>query len=166
MILKEEILFSKEECQSIIWGETRNITDWNTGNRRYESSLIDYNEHTKWIFNKLKYFFETETEMKIINIKNKIHFHRFVKGNWFGKHNDIREERMYAVGVLLNDDFNGGDFKLYNPNEYTLNKESGNSYIFDVRIEHEIFPMLWGERYSLLWFLQKEHLKFKTNKLL
>lgn len=166
MILKEEILFSKEECQSIIWDKTRNITDWNMMDRKYRSSLIDYNEDTKWIFNKLRYFFEAETGIKIINIKNKIHFHRFVEGDWFGKHNDIREKRLYAVGVLLNDDFSGGDFKLYNPNGYTLNKESGNTYLFDVRIEHEITSILEGERYSLLWFLQNEHVKINTNKLL
>jgi hypothetical protein len=166
MILKEEILFSKEECQSIIWDETRNITDWDMGNRKYRSSLIEYNQHTEWIFNKLKYFFEIETGMKITNKKNKIHFHRFVEGDWFGKHNDTREERLYAVGVLLNDDFSGGDFKLYNPNEYTLNKESGNAYIFDVGIDHEITHVLGGERYSLLWFLQNEHIKFKTDKLI
>jgi predicted 2-oxoglutarate/Fe(II)-dependent dioxygenase YbiX len=62
----------------------------------------------------------------------------------------------------LNDDFQGGDFKLYNPNEYTLNKVIGNAYIFDARIDHEITPVLNGERYSLLWFLQKDHLTKKT----
>ena len=69
---------------------------------------------------------------------------------------------MFAVGVLLNDDFEGGDFKLYNPNDYTLNKLIGNTYIFDTRIDHEITPILNGERYSLLWFLQKDHLTKKT----
>jgi hypothetical protein len=166
MILKEEILFSKEECQSIICGETGNITEWDISNRKYRSSLIEYSEYTKWIFDKLKCFFEIETGIKITNEKNKIHFHRFVEGDWFGKHNDIREGRLYAVGVLLNNDFNGGDFKLYNPNEYILKKESGNAYIFDVRIEHEVFPILDGERYSLLWFLQNEHIKLEINKLL
>jgi hypothetical protein len=166
MILKEEILFSKEECQSIIWDETRNVTDWNMGNRKYRSSLIEYNEYTKWIFDKLKYFFEIETGIKITNKKNRIHFHRFVEGDWFGKHNDIREERLYGVGVLLNDDFNGGDFKMYNPDEMILDKVIGNTYIFDVRIEHEITSVLNGERYSLLWFLQNEHIKMETNKLI
>jgi hypothetical protein len=70
------------------------------------------------------------------------------------------------VGVLLNDDFEGGDFKLYNPNEITLDKVIGNTYLFDVKIDHEITSILEGERYSLLWFLQNEHIKIETNKLI
>jgi hypothetical protein len=35
-----------------------------------------------------------------------------------------------------------------------------------VRITHEITPILEGERYSLLWFLENEHIKIKTNKLI
>jgi hypothetical protein len=70
------------------------------------------------------------------------------------------------VGVLLNNDFEGGDFKLYNPNEIILDKVIGNTYLFDVRIDHEITSILEGERYSLLWFLQSEHVKFDINKLL
>ena len=76
------------------------------------------------------------------------------------------DNRVYAVGVLLNDEFDGGNFKLYNPNEILLNKITGNTYVFDVRVEHEITPILNGERYSLLWFIQEEHIKFNVNKLL
>ena len=70
------------------------------------------------------------------------------------------------MGVLLNDNFSGGDFKLYNPNEIIVDKVVGNTYIFDVRIDHEITSILDGDRYSLLWFLQYEHIKIKTNKLI
>jgi hypothetical protein len=66
----------------------------------------------------------------------------------------------------LNENFKGGDFKLYNPIEQTLDKVVGNTYLFDVRIEHEITPILDGERFSLLWFLQIENIKPKINKLL
>jgi hypothetical protein len=70
--------------------------------------------------------------------------------------------------ILLNhhNDFEGGDFNLYNRNKLTLNKITGNTYIFDVRIEHEITPILEGTRYSLLWFLQSEHVKIEINKLI
>ena len=166
MILKEKILFSKEECESIISYNETHITNWRMGDRKYNSQPIIYSLETKWLFDKLKTFVETETNIKIIKIKEKIHFHKFIKGDWFGKHNDIRDNRVYAVGVLLNDDFTEGDFKLYNPNEIILNKVIGNTYLFDVRIEHEITPILDGERYSLLWFLQNEHIKTPTNTLI
>ena len=69
-------------------------------------------------------------------------------------------------GFLLNESFDGGDFKLYGANETVINKSTGNTYVFDVKIEHEITPILRGERYSLLWFLQKEHIKHQINKLI
>ena len=166
MILKEKILFSKEECQSIIFYGSNNITNWNTKDRKYHSQPITYSLETKWFFDKLKTFFEEQSNIQIKKNKEVIHFHKFVKGDWFGKHNDIRENRLYAVGVLLNNDFEGGDFKLHNPNEYILDKQIGNTYIFDVRIDHEITPILEGERYSLLWFLENEHIKIETNKLI
>ena len=166
MILKEKILFSKEECESIISYNETHITNWRMGDRKYNSQPIIYSLETKWLFDKLKTFIETETNIKIIKIKEKIHFHKFIKGDWFGKHNDIRDNRVYAVGVLLNDNFSGGDFKLYNPNEIIVDKVVGNTYIFDVRIDHEITSILDGDRYSLLWFLQYEHIKIKTNKLI
>jgi hypothetical protein len=166
MILKEKILFSKEECESIISYNDTHVTNWSMGDRKYNSQPINYSLENKWLFDKLRKFFETNTELQIIKLKNQIHFHKFVQGDWFGKHNDVRDKRLYAVGVLLNDEFEGGDFKLYNPNEIILNKVIGNTYIFDVRIAHEISPILNGERYSLLWFLQHEHIKIKTNKLI
>jgi predicted 2-oxoglutarate/Fe(II)-dependent dioxygenase YbiX len=163
MILTEKILFSEEECQSIVWDENNNINNHSyVPDRKYYSQPIQNTENTNWLFEKLSKFFEMETKLKITSIKNKIHFHKFVEGDWFGRHNDAIDNRVFAIGVLLNDDFQGGDFKLYNPNEYTLNKVIGNAYIFDARIDHEITPVLNGERYSLLWFLQKDHLTKKT----
>lgn len=164
--IKEKILFNKKECESIIWNTTNNITNWNQSDRSYKSQLISYSQDTKWLFDKLKNFFEQEMNMQIIKIKEEMHFHKFIKDNWFNKHNDVRDNRIYAIGVLLNDNFAGGDFKLHTSNEIVLNKIVGNAYIFDVTIMHEITPILEGERYSLLWFLQKEHIKFNQNKLI
>ena len=166
MLLKEKILFNKVECQSIISYNKTDITNWMMGDRKYNSQPINYSLDTKWLFDKLKDFVERETNIEIRTIKKTIHFHKFMKGDWFGNHNDIRDKRLYSIGVLLNDDFSGGDFKLHNLNEIILNKVVGNTYIFDVRIDHEITPILEGERYSLLWFLENEHIKIETNKLI
>ena len=166
MILKENVLFTRKECESIISYNDTHITNWIMGDRKYNSQPINYSLDTKWLFDKLKDFVETERNIQIRTIKKTIHFHKFTKGDWFGKHNDIRHGRIYAVGVLLNDDFEGGDFNLYNPNEIVLNRVIGNTYLFDVRIDHEITPILKGERYSLLWFLENEHIKIEKNKLI
>jgi hypothetical protein len=166
MLIKEKILFKKNECDLIRNLFKNNSQNWDLKDRKYNSQPIDYSLDTKWLFDKLKNFVERETNIQIRTIKKTIHFHTFKEGDWFGKHNDIRDRRLYAIGVLLNDDFEGGEFKLYNPYELTLNKLIGNVYIFDVRIEHEITPILHGERYSLLWFLQNEHIKTPTNTLI
>lgn len=166
MLVKEKILFNKEECEYIISHNDTHITNWRMGDRKYNSQPINYSLNTKWLFDKLKTFFEEQSKIQIKKNKEVIHFHKFVKGDWFGKHNDIRDNRLYAVGVLLNDDFEGGDFKLYNPNEIILNRVIGNTYLFDVRIDHKITPILEGERYSLLWFLENKHIKIETNKLI
>jgi len=165
-MINQKILFSKEECESIISYNDTHITNWKMRDRKYHSQPITYSLETKWLFDKLKTFFEEQSNIQIKKNKEVIHFHKFTKEDWFGKHNDDRDNRVYAVGVLLNNNFEGGDFKLYNPNEITLNKVIGNTYIFDVRIEHEITPILNGNRYSLLWFLQNEHIKIEINKLL
>jgi hypothetical protein len=166
MIIKESVLFSKEECQNMVNKNQLYETDWDDKDRKYHSQSITYSLDTKWLFDKLKKFFEEQTNIQIKKNKEVIHFHKFVKGDWFGKHNDVRDNRLYAVGVLLNEDFEGGDFKVYNQNEIILNKVTGNTYIFDVRIEHEITPILYGNRFSLLWFLENEHIKIETNKLI
>jgi hypothetical protein len=166
MIIRQRKIFTNEECQTIIFGGDKNIRDWDLNDRKYDSESIEFSEDTKWIFERLKDFFETETELEISKIKQQINLHKFKKGDWFGLHDDVRANRLYAVGVLLNDNFEGGDFNLYNPSVYTLNKVIGNSYIFDVRIKHEITPILDGDRHSLLWFLQNEHLKMEKDKLI
>jgi hypothetical protein len=166
MLVNQKVLFSIEECNLIIDLSKSNLKEWVLKDRSYKSYAIDYSKSTEWIFNKLKLFFEFETNLKVQKLKNQIHFHRFNKEDWFDKHNDARDNRVYAIGVLLNNSFKGGDFKLYYPVEQTLNKVIGNTYVFNVEIEHEITPITEGERYSLLWFLQNEHIKFQTNKLI
>ena len=166
MLLKQKVLFNKDECDLIKNLFKINPQNWKSQNRKFNSEAINQSLETEWLFDKLKTFVETETDIQIRKIKKQIHFHTFKEGDWFAKHNDVRDNRLYAIGVLLNDDFVGGDFKLYNPFEQTLNKVVGNTYLFDVKIEHEITPILSGERYSLLWFLQNEHIKTPTNTLI
>jgi hypothetical protein len=70
------------------------------------------------------------------------------------------------TSIINNYKMNIKNSKFYNPNEHIILKKIGNTYIFDVRIDHEISPILKGERYSLLWFLENEHIKIETNKLI
>lgn len=167
MNLHQTILFNKDECQKIINLVKKNNQYWDSGDRKYKSYTILVNNDTNWIFEKLKNFFEQNTSIKIKTLKKQIHFHIYSEGDYFGVHNDIRDKRVYSVGVLLNDDFNGGEFKIYDKTEIILKKEIGNTYIFDVKLNHEITKITKGNRYSLIWFLQHFHLENNNiNKLI
>lgn len=166
MLISQKILFTKNECDNILSIFKENEMHWESKNRKYNSYELNYNLENKWIFDKLKGFFTDKTNLEIRKLKGQIHFHKYIIGDWFGKHNDCRDNRLYSIGVLLNDEFTGGDFKLYNDTELTLDKVVGNTYIFDVNIEHEITPILKGERYSLLWFLQGEHVQNKIKNII
>jgi hypothetical protein len=73
MILKENVLFTKEECESIITYNNSNITNWERSDRKYDSQPINYSNETSWLFNKLRLFFETESGIQIKLIKDKRH---------------------------------------------------------------------------------------------
>jgi len=102
-MIKQKVIFSKEECSTIIDFFKKESELWSNSDRKYQSAIIDFTTETEWLFTRLKEFFEAEIEIKIIKLKNFIHLHRYEKGDWFGRHKDTRESRMYAVGVCLND---------------------------------------------------------------
>lgn len=166
MLLIQKNLFSKFECDKITNLHIQNPINWVQGDRKYTSYDMLYDEDNKWVYDKLSEFFITETSLNLKEIKKNIHFHRFVTGDKFELHNDVRDDRLFGVGVLLNDDYDGGSFSFYNPNKVVIENKIGQAYIFDVRIQHQVDKILFGERLSLLWFLQKKHVKYTTDKLL
>lgn len=166
MIVEQKKIFNHKECKEIIDLSKINPQEWNSSDRKYKSSTIVFNEHSEWIYKKLKNFFEECSNQKLVALKKEIHFHTFNENDKFDLHNDALDKRIFSVGVLLNDDFGGGDFNLYVPNKITLDKVKGNCYIFDASISHEITPITSGERNSLIWFLQSEHLKTLTHRFI
>lgn len=164
----ENHIFSIEECNHIINDiEKTEEFYWDREDRKYTSYQIYKSEKNNWIFEKIKCFFERETGHVLLDNSEKIHFHKFNTGNFFHKHNDTRDQRIYSVGVILNKDFDGGDFKLYPKTTITVEKEIGNSYIFDVGISHEITEVTNGVRFSLILFLSdKNILNRKSKKLI
>ena len=163
----QKILFSKEECDDIINIHKVNSQKWKNNDREYKSFSIILNGETEWIFSKMKNFFEEESGLLMETIKNEVHFHVFETNDWFGVHNDARNNRLFSLGVLLNDDFDGGEFNLYSQGEeIVLEKKVGNTYIFDAAISHEVTPIQYGIRYSLIWFIQNDNVKTKPTKFI
>ena len=58
----------------------------------------------------------------------------------------------------MNDNYNGGEFVLYNP-ELILPKKQGSIYTFLSARMHEVKEILNGERWSIIGFLHIENIE-------
>ena len=177
MILQQKILFSKEECVYIInlskelekinpFGKSDHASKNVTFKVNYDVWVIDRNEKTKWIFDKIQIYFINETNIKIKKELDKIYIHKYIEGQQFSKHADTYyKTQIHNVGVCLNNDYDGGEFVLYNPEEQ-LPKEIGNIYTFPSQRMHEVKEILKGERWSIIGFLHIDNLDFPKKSLI
>jgi predicted 2-oxoglutarate/Fe(II)-dependent dioxygenase YbiX len=166
-MIYQQIIFTIDECNTIINLIKTDNRYWDSNDRNYKSLLILNEAHTNWIFERLKNFFEVHTGISIIEVRPELHFHIYEPTDYFGIHDDNMDYRVFSVGVLLNDNFDGGDFILYPNNKtITLDKSAGNSYIFPVSIKHEVTKIIKGERYSLIWFLKNTNIKSNSKSLI
>lgn len=46
MIIEQDILFTKDECNSIVWDNTRDIVEWDRFDRKYNSHSLNYSTET------------------------------------------------------------------------------------------------------------------------
>jgi hypothetical protein len=53
MIIEQDIFFTKDECNSIIWDNNQQIVEWDKSDRKYNSYSLIYSDETKWIFDRL-----------------------------------------------------------------------------------------------------------------
>lgn len=164
MLLQKQI-FSKDECNTII-NKIKKIEtyEWQRPDRKYTSSQIYKSNETIWIFDKLKDYFECETNNKLLDNIEKIHFHKFAVNDFFNEHNDLRDERLFSIGVILNNEYEGGEFVLYGNEKISINKNIGNCYIFDAGIQHEILKVTSGVRYTMIVFIKKDNIVLKKYK--
>ena len=168
MILQQKILFSKEECDYIInlSKELNEDTPYGYKDVNKENVKISYsvwvinrNNKTQWIFDKIHTYFENKTNLKIKKELEKIYIHKYIEGQQFQKHTDtLYKTQIHNVGVCLNNDYDGGELVLYNPEEQ-LPKEIGNIYTFPSQRLHEVKKIIKGERWSIIGFLHFENIE-------
>ena len=168
MILQQKILFNKEECDCIInlskeldEDKPYGYKDDNKENIKisYSVWVINRNNKTQWIFDKIHTYFENKTNLKIKKELEKIYIHKYIEGQQFEKHADtLYKTQIHNVGVCLNNDYDGGEFVLYNPEEQ-LPKELGNIYTFPSQRMHEVKKIIKGERWSIIGFLHFENIE-------
>jgi hypothetical protein len=182
MLIKEKILFSKEECQSIL----QNINKWDDtiisvkldskfsklgGVMKSFNAIFD--DDSMWIknrlldwINELDGIFEIDT-----NTELRAYYRKYVKGDYFVKHNDHVDggiNQMYTIGIMLHSspDLIGGDLKFYsNESVIGIDFKIGNVYIFNSGIPHSVDLIELGERITLMIFVGGRHLQ-KNTKLI
>ena len=131
--------------------------------RSYEFVVFANEEYN--IITKLLKWFEKESGEKLKNKKYYLFIHNYKVGDYFAKHiDDVNrndKSRAYVVGFHLNNDYEGGDYKLYNP-DFIIDKTPGVPYYFKSDRLHEINKISKGNRKSVLMFINYEDLIKKT----
>ena len=125
--------------------------------RSYQFAILKNNEFN--ITEILLKWFEKKTNKKLISYNHNLIIHRFFEGDYFGLHTDNVEtndkNRCYVIGFHINDNYEGGEYKLYNP-DFIIDKTPGVPYCFESNRLHEIKKIKKGIRKSALIFINYE----------
>jgi hypothetical protein len=172
MSIEQNIMFTKDECDSII-KLTNELSLINPYSSKFNTFKVDYtswklnlNENTQWVFDRIYLFFMSKTNLKIKKELDILYIHKYIKGQQFSKHNDTYyKTQIHNVGVCLNDNYDGGEFILYEPDE-VLPKTQGIIYTFPSSQYHEVKQITNGERWSIIGFLHMENIEFPNKTLI
>lgn len=170
-IFHQQKMFNKEECDKII--NLTNTIEKENGKNKYGSGKIDVsfgeykiedNEDNNWFMDRIKIFVEETLKVKLNKLNNDNHILSYGINDGFDKHIDYNPDngpdvRIYTLGVLLNDEFEGGEFIFYDETEIQLKKEIGNCYIFDTKTQHEVKKITNGKRYALIIHIKNSEIK-------
>ena len=181
MLIKQKLLFSREECKSIL--QTVNTWDDTIISVKLDSTFTKkggvmkslnaiFDSNTIWIkdrilnwINQLDGVFEIDTNKDL-----RAYYRKYVKGDYFVKHNDHVDggiNQIYTIGIMLycSDDLLGGGLKFYsNDDIIDVDFKIGNVYIFDSSIPHSVDLIELGERITLMIFIGG--LELKNTKLI
>jgi len=113
-----------------------------------------------WIENKIEKKIENRKKYDLI-------LHKFEKGDYFDYHTDdgYKElgKREYAAGFHVNDDYDGGEFVVYeNHKERVIGKKAGIPYIFSSDVGHRINKVKSNIRYSIIIFIYDNSIDNKS----
>ena len=123
--------------------------------------FVDRKTH-KWVYD-LTWEFVNLANMKSrwhynITEQQNIQLTRYETGNYYGVHRDDGlvidgMARKLSMTILLNDDFNGGDFEILG-SEIQPELKQGSVLCFPSYSFHKVNEVISGTRYSLVsWFI-------------
>lgn len=114
------------------------------------------------IIQKILMWVEQTLNIKFISYNSfkRLMFHKFTENHFFSNHSDNThisptQNRRFAVGFHLNNDYIGGEYILTDVN-HIIKNTPGFVYVFDSYMKHEIKPIIKGERKSIIFFINYE----------
>ena len=134
----------------VVWTDEQCIYDLIT------PYMFTANDHAGWKYN--------------ITAGQSCQITRYTKGGFYtwhkdgiGSHNEVTNEpddkmlhgstRKLSMSIVLNSNFEGGDFEISKDKNKVPRLEGGSVIIFPSFIEHRVTPVTKGTRYSLVaWF--------------
>jgi hypothetical protein len=167
-MLIQSILFTKDECESIINLKNKYPLLGDNGrwdefdNFRYKFYTLEYLSDIDWIIKRMCDYFEKEMNLHIYFRPTKLNLHHYTLGDEFDKHIDTGTPiKEWNVGIVLNDDFEGGDYLVFDENDkpITIDKKIGNVCIYQSQTPHQVTPIINGERWAIAMFIHKFRMK-------
>jgi len=157
--------------------ENRIEYQYNEWAKSYKCINLPRNEETHWLFQKLLNWFTSVSGVGTKDYTDSpveepikellLTIHGYGVEDRFDKHVDIQpgiySNRLYNVGVQLNDDYEGGEFIVWNEKdeEFVIPKEAGTAAAYDIRFWHEIKPITSGTRWSIVFPILKNYVTTK-----
>lgn len=180
MILEQKVLLTPQECKDVI--SSCNNQWWPSllGKEEYKPELRKSFVHIKKpskgeaLYQYIQRGLSLVSEELITEEPLSVQVLKYKEGGFIYKHKDdvttsidgFVQARYYFI-ILLNDDFEGGDFIAYNKDDEktVLTKQAGNVLIGDPTMYHEVTKVTKGERYSLICFIRQDQLKLKRTAI-
>jgi len=164
-LFKEKILFTKDECDSIINQYSLSTRDFVNKGCSYTSIPIDKNDN-RWILDRFIKWIEDEVNCHIDWDNNpdfdEFYFQSYKVGDKFEKHDDNVYNRVYTAGLLLNDGFDGGEFivDISSDKGKSFENKIGNCYVIESMLKHEVTEITEGCRSVIIIFFKQSQIQF------
>ena len=164
-LFKEKVLFTKDECDSIINQHLPFTRDFTNKGCSYSSIRIDKTDN-RWILDRIIKWIEDEVTCNIDwdnnTLLDEVYFQSYKVGDKFGRHDDNVYNRVYTAGLLLNDGFTGGEFivDISSDKRKVFESKIGNCYVIESMLKHEVTEITEGCRNVVIVFFKDSQIKF------
>jgi len=168
----EKKIFTSKECDSIVKYMTelqQTVYTVKIDGKYIEegcslkSQDLEYNENTKWIYDKVKSYISNNVECEWIGEPHGI-FRKYSIDDFFVKHKDnvdkIEADKRYltvSIQLTSSDNYLGGNV-IINEETY-LSRNIGNTIMWGINVPHEVTKIKKGFRNALVFFVSTKHLK-------